>query len=501
MTAQAIIDRVKLNSADVGGDGQPQWIKLVPAGIFVGRDKRGPYKNIDADKVIAATLADDLEAGLPIDYNHATFKPGDGGEAPAAGWIKELSNRNGEIWGRVEWNDVGRSAIADKHYRYISPAFMYSPDGTVKKLLNAGLTNNPNLYFTAICSREETTHMAEKAKEEKQKLALHSAVDEAHKIIKKASKESGVPHHAFLSAMADKATADDTGDGDTESPEVETPEGTAAETRDDKALDAGAGDGDMDLAKEMQTLQAMESDLCGDDEGDDDDMSDEDDAEAEFSRRATAASQYAEKAGQADMAANFMSMARASRQRMEVRKQSDSPEQLEQMSAQAKKDGKLVEARALKNLATMRRNMSTKETKVVGLTAEQVRAIATEESVKHSKASQDILDAMLARQNKEAATAFVERSIREKRLTPAERDLYISLHVKDAKTCEEIVAKRTPVDLSSVETFSREVTVGDKTALMSNAESTICTMLGVKAEDFIKSKSSPVGILGVGIRQ
>ena len=95
-----------------------------------------------------------LEAGLPIDYDHATdFAAPAGRPAPAAGWIREIEVREGALWGHVEWTSHGASAVVTHEYRYISPVFEYSENGEVQRLLRAALTNNPNLYLTAISAR------------------------------------------------------------------------------------------------------------------------------------------------------------------------------------------------------------------------------------------------------------------------------------------------------------------------------------------------------------
>jgi phage I-like protein len=132
----------------------PAWIQLIPAGSFRGRDGRGPYVLASPAAVIAATNALRMKAGIPIDYDHATDLAAlNGNPAPAAGWITEFAIRNGAIWGRVEWTERAAAAICAHEYRYISPVFQYSPrDGAITRLLRAGLTNNPNLYLTAICA-------------------------------------------------------------------------------------------------------------------------------------------------------------------------------------------------------------------------------------------------------------------------------------------------------------------------------------------------------------
>ena len=143
-----------IEDADLSSSAPPQWVMLIPAGEFSGRDGRGPFRLANAARVIAATEALGLSAGVPIDYDHATdFAAPKGRPAPAAGWIRELRERDGALWGRVEWTPHGAKAITSREYRYISPVFLYSPDGGVTRLLRAGLTNNPNLYLTAISAR------------------------------------------------------------------------------------------------------------------------------------------------------------------------------------------------------------------------------------------------------------------------------------------------------------------------------------------------------------
>jgi phage I-like protein len=139
------------------GRATPSWIELLPAGVFFGRDGRGPFKLDDPAAVIDATRTLRMEAGIPIDYDHATdLAAPEGRPAPAAGWIRELQVRDGAIWGRVEWTERAQHAIRAREYRYISPVFQFEPDGgRVTRLLRAALTNNPNLYLTAIAAATE----------------------------------------------------------------------------------------------------------------------------------------------------------------------------------------------------------------------------------------------------------------------------------------------------------------------------------------------------------
>jgi phage I-like protein len=149
--APAAAEQAEAGNAD---GSAPEWIELLPAGVFYGRDGRGPFRLDDPDAVIESTRALQMNAGLPIDYDHATdFGAPEGRPAPAAGWIRELAIRGGALWGRVEWTARAADSIVAREYRYVSPVFQFDPkDGSVTRLLRAGLTNNPNLHLTAIAA-------------------------------------------------------------------------------------------------------------------------------------------------------------------------------------------------------------------------------------------------------------------------------------------------------------------------------------------------------------
>ncbi len=137
----------------------PAWVHLLPAGEFSGRDGRGPYQT-NAKSILAEFAAWGMP--LALDYEHQGINSADNGKpAPAAGWITELESRKGEIWGKVEWTDTATGMIAAREYRYLSPVFDYNTQGAVIRIVGAGLTNNPNLYLTAIAKRD--AHTQEKA--------------------------------------------------------------------------------------------------------------------------------------------------------------------------------------------------------------------------------------------------------------------------------------------------------------------------------------------------
>lgn len=130
----------------------PEWVMLVPAGAFAGRDGRGPYE-LDIQAVLAAFERGGID--LPIDYDHQTLQAdAKAGPVPAAGWIKELAARDGALWGRVEWTPRAAELIAAKEYRYISPVFRHDKEGRILALEGAGLTHYPNLDLEPVAHKK-----------------------------------------------------------------------------------------------------------------------------------------------------------------------------------------------------------------------------------------------------------------------------------------------------------------------------------------------------------
>lgn len=136
------------------GGAAPDWIMLIPEGrVITGRDQR-QFTVRDPAAIIAATAA---QLPLPVDYMHDLENRQPGDETPAAGWIEELALREGAIWGRVAWTPKASAAIADREYRFISPAFFHTPDAAaaIIRLCSAGLVHRPNFVMPALNSQQE----------------------------------------------------------------------------------------------------------------------------------------------------------------------------------------------------------------------------------------------------------------------------------------------------------------------------------------------------------
>lgn len=143
------LNGIQISSPNPPNNGLPDWVELIPAGRVQGRDGRG-WENGNPQGVIDRFLNSGVD--LPIDLEHATeLKAPKGEPAPAAGWIKALENRQGTIWGRVEWNASGKDLVGSKQYRYLSPVILYNKEsGEIAGLTSVGLTNRPNLNLQAL---------------------------------------------------------------------------------------------------------------------------------------------------------------------------------------------------------------------------------------------------------------------------------------------------------------------------------------------------------------
>jgi len=133
----------------------PEWLPMIPAGTFTGRDGRS-WINDNPAAVIAASFR---YPKLPIDIEHATELLGPKGEeAPAYAWIDSMRiNADGSLDAHVEWTPDGEACVRGKKYLYYSPAFRYLSTGQVTLLSSAGLTNKPNLYLPALNSENTMT--------------------------------------------------------------------------------------------------------------------------------------------------------------------------------------------------------------------------------------------------------------------------------------------------------------------------------------------------------
>lgn len=180
-------------------DGKaPDWIHLVPGGTFKCRDGRGPFRLGDPQDVITHSMQDG-RIHLPLDENHSTDRAAtSGGSAPAVGWIDQLEARPDGIWGHVDWNQSGRTLMADRAYSGVSPAIGSTPDGVVTRIARASLTNLPNLDLTSLHNQETGMKLEDIAKA--LGLSATATMDEVMAALKRA--RGFISTHTALAELA-----------------------------------------------------------------------------------------------------------------------------------------------------------------------------------------------------------------------------------------------------------------------------------------------------------
>jgi hypothetical protein len=138
---------VRQNAPRASSPDAPVWIQLLPAGVFSGRDSRGPFETD-----IAAILSRFKHSGgnLVVDYEHASEERG--ARFQAAGWVRNMQARSDGLWGKIEWTERARAMIEKKEYRYVSPTIISEPGGRatggrVVGIKSVALTKNPYLFI------------------------------------------------------------------------------------------------------------------------------------------------------------------------------------------------------------------------------------------------------------------------------------------------------------------------------------------------------------------
>jgi phage I-like protein len=123
--------------------GAPGEFQVLPEGkIEIEGMDHAYLDEAAAAEVIAAFRARGND--MVIDYEHQTL---DDGQAPAAGWIKDLLWKGAEgLWAVCEWTKKATEYLESREYRYFSPVMLVgAKDGRVVRLINVALTNSPKI--------------------------------------------------------------------------------------------------------------------------------------------------------------------------------------------------------------------------------------------------------------------------------------------------------------------------------------------------------------------
>jgi phage I-like protein len=150
--------RIATCQLQVTDGAAPEWVQLLPAGERIETQDSRVFSNPNPERIVANFNA--LGIDLPFDFEHGSeVAAPKGQEAPASGWIKQLENRGGSIWARVEWTERGRAAITSKEYRYVSPAVSYTKEGdlyVVTGISSAAITTHPAITTLKALSSKDT---------------------------------------------------------------------------------------------------------------------------------------------------------------------------------------------------------------------------------------------------------------------------------------------------------------------------------------------------------
>ena len=122
-------------------------VQLSPFGEFTLHDggKRNGTVQHCSKAAFEALVANWKAAGSPdvlVDVDHASAR---GGSTEAAAWCNSLEVDDNGLQGVFNLTPKGLELVKNRSYRFVSPGWTLSPDGTPVSLCSVALTNRPNL--------------------------------------------------------------------------------------------------------------------------------------------------------------------------------------------------------------------------------------------------------------------------------------------------------------------------------------------------------------------
>ena len=178
-------DGLEISLARAGDQvAAPEWVQVLPLGPqIVARDGRR-FTLTDPQALLANLRA--KTADLPMDIEHATeIRAPKGEDAPAQGWAKDYELRDDGIWARVDWTPSGARKVADKEYRYVSPAIRHTPTGEIVSLSSFALTTQPALVMPALAHAQRPTS----DKKDPPQMSLHARLAAALGLVATATED------------------------------------------------------------------------------------------------------------------------------------------------------------------------------------------------------------------------------------------------------------------------------------------------------------------------
>lgn len=117
----------------------PEKVNILPLGNV--HSQKGDFIVDKESFELIRSQFEGRQLDLVIDYEHQTLLDV---QAPAAGWIKELSLEEDAVVARVEWTPKAKEYLKNKEYRYLSPVVLVrKTDKKVTAIHSVALTNTP----------------------------------------------------------------------------------------------------------------------------------------------------------------------------------------------------------------------------------------------------------------------------------------------------------------------------------------------------------------------
>ena len=137
---------------------QRRRVQLSPFGEFVLRDggKRSGTVQHCTREAFEALVANWKAAGSPevlVDVDHASAT---GVSTEAAAWARNLRVEDDGLCADFELTPRGRELVEGRRYRFVSPGWTLSEDGTPLALCSVALTNRPNLPVKPVVNADGT---------------------------------------------------------------------------------------------------------------------------------------------------------------------------------------------------------------------------------------------------------------------------------------------------------------------------------------------------------
>jgi phage I-like protein len=254
---RTLVLRVALGDLELD-DKRSCWAHVARLGEWRGHPA-GPFQ---IEQRHLASIVDCFERSksdeLVFDYEHAST--GEGAEAPASGWVKQIEIRGDDLWAFVEWTERAAGYIRAGEYRYASCVIFFdrpdkeSGEPVPARLHSIALTNVPFMDgLTAIALTEKVGPAIALTDSKEKRVIEKKIISEA---IKAAPTESMTEEQwtAWISAWL----------GAAKKPDAPAPDKAPVDASDKAPKRVALADSARSLLQQIASLLKVEIDADGD---------------------------------------------------------------------------------------------------------------------------------------------------------------------------------------------------------------------------------------------